>query len=712
MALREDTTGIGFAAPVQHGLNPLLAPRSIALVGASTRVDTAGNDMVLEILESGFNGSIYLVNPRYSEVEGFHCYNSLSQVPGTIDLVVIAVGNTGIEEVMAEAIDLKVAAAVIFGSAKLADESHQPFLSDRLRERAQAAGMPVCGTNCLGFYNLDQQLRIFPQHLARELQPGGITFISQSGSILTSLLWNNQKLKFNLAISAGAELVTDVAHYMDYALEQPTTRVITLFLETVRRPDAFIDALQKALQRGIPVVVLKAGRTEAAAELAVSHSGAIAGNDAAYQALFDRYGVIRVHSLDELAATAQLLAMPRRAGPGGIAAILDSGGERELLVDLADAADVPFANISPQTSERLALELEPGLEPINPLDAWGTGNNHQEIFENCWQALMDDADTAIGVFVADLTSRFWLHESFARVCRRVAMRTDKPVVMMTNHLGTESQDLASRLCRAGIQVLDGTEPGLAAIRHAFAYRDFVNSWQLPDTTTGYPSKRDWRERLGSGQHMSEHEGLQLLLDYGVPAQQSREARTREEIERAAGQIGFPLVLKTAVPGIAHKSDVGGVRLGLTDMPALLMAYAELETNLGPEVVLSGMVEGTAEVAFGMVNDPQWGPVVMVASGGIFIELMGDRQVALAPVTLTQAEKMLEKLIIMPILRGTRGQPATDIGALSQALVNFSQMAYELRDYIEEIDVNPIKAGPDGCTAVDALVVTRQENAAD
>ena len=653
----------------EHHLRPLLAPQSMALVGASTRSDTAGNDMVLEVLESGFAGPAYAVNPNYTEVEGLDCHATLTQLPERVDLVVIAVGNAQIESVLDEAISLGIPAAVIFGSAHLEGDQTES-LRERLQDKARRANMPICGANCLGFYNLDHQVRAFPQHISRDFQPGGVSYISQSGSVLTSLLWNNQKLRFNLAISAGAELVTDVADYMDYALDQATTRVIALFLETVRRPQAFIAALQKALQRRIPVVVLKVGRTEASAALAISHSGAIAGDDAAYQALFEKYGVVRVSSLDELAATAQIFSMPREIAPGGVAAILDSGGEREILMDLADEADVPFSRIDTATVAKLEQQLEPGLEAINPLDAWGTGNNHKGIYEHCWRALMDDPDTGIGVFVADLTSRFWLHETFARVCRRVAMRTSKPIVMMTNHVGTESQDLALRLCKAGIQVLDGTQPGLVAIRNAMSYRDFLNQANVDSQPTNRAIVAShWRSRFAEAAPLDEYEGLQLLADYGIPAQHTERATTLQEVRQAAAKLDYPLVLKTAMPGIVHKSDLGGVVLNINNMEELEAAYADLRDRLGAKVILANMATGNVELALGIVSDPQFGPMVMVASGGIFIEILKDRQLALAPVDINQAHNMISRLAIKPMLDGARGQAASNLDSVAQALVN-------------------------------------------
>jgi putative YhdH/YhfP family quinone oxidoreductase len=683
----------------------MLEPASVALVGASTTPNVAGNDMVLEMQLAKFRGQIYPVNPIYDEVEGLTCYRSLTEIPESPDLVVLGIGNQQLEEQVKAAIDMDAGGLVIFGSVALPVDSGTKSLRRRIGDMAREAKLPIVGGNCMGFYNVDHWVRAFPFHRPYELQPGGVTLIAQSGSVLTALLWNDQKLRFNLAVSPGQELVTTVADYMDYALQQPTTEVIAIFLEAVRDPQAFIAALERAAELGIPVVILKAGRTPEGARLAKSHSGAIAGDDAAYQALFERYGVISVQSLDEMATTALLLSGGRLPADGGLAAIFDSGGERELLVDIADDVGVPMAKIGPDTVEVLKENLDHGLEPINPLDAWGTGRNYQAIFENCWQALMDDPDTGIGVFVADLTSGFYLHESFARICRRVQRRTKKPVAMLTNHIGTDSQDLATRTTAAGVPVLDGTLSGLKAVRSAMNYRDFRKRPPMetpPATAPGIVAR--WRERLARPEVLTEAEGLALLADYGIPTVRHGTAASEAEAGTVAASIGYPVVLKTATAGILHKSDVGGVIVDIQDDAALIDAYRDVSERLGPEVLIAEMAPMNLELAFGIIVDEQFGPIVMVAGGGIYIEIFKDRQLCLAPVDRSGALAMIDQLAVAPILDGARGRPVLDKTAVADALVDLSRLATDLGDLIAEFDVNPLAVTAAGCRALDVLVV--------
>jgi acetate---CoA ligase (ADP-forming) len=689
----------------KHPLNALLAPASVALVGVSRQADSAGNDMLLELRQSGYKGTVYLVNPKYTEIGGIRCYPSVAELPEAPDLTVLAVANSRLEDLVRESISRGTRALVLFGSAHLdEDEGASTKLVNKVRDMAASAGIPVCGANCMGFYNHDVGLRVFPQYLPRTLAAGHVAYISQSGSALTALLWNDRKLRFNLAVSSGQEIITTAADYLDYALEMPSTRVVSMFLEAIRDPAGFAQALEKARLRKIPVVVLKVGRTEASAALALSHTGAVAGNDAVYQALFAKYGVCVVETLDELAATAALFSLPHRAADGAVAAILDSGGERELLVDVAEKMGVPFAKISVETKDRLSELLDPGLDPVNPLDAWGTGKDFERIFSQCFGALVSDPASALGALVADITSGFWLHEAFGRVCRTLAHTADKPIVLINNHVGTDTQDLAMRLVDQGVCVLDGTKPALVAIKHCLDYRDFLCRpvEAMPDDVAS-EVKQKWRNRLLEGGILDEAEGLALLADYGVATQRSIVVESLEDALKAADGLGYPVVLKTATPGILHKSDVGGVALNLANSDAVAQAYKSISDRLGPRALVGSMVQGSIELAIGLLNDEQFGPVVMVAAGGIFIELLRDRAVRLAPFGVDTAREMIDSLVCRPLLDSFRGSPACNVDHLAFTVSRISRLAADLGDVISEMDVNPLKVGAHGCIAVDALV---------
>jgi acetate---CoA ligase (ADP-forming) len=569
--------------------------------------------------------------------------------------------------------------------------------------------MAVCGGNGMGFFNLEHSLRVCGYPEPAGLSRGPVAVVSHSGSVFSALLHNDRGLRFNLVVSAGMELVTTAAAYLDHALELPSTRVVALFLETVREPAAFRAALAKAAARGVPVVALKVGRGEAAGELVAAHSGALAGSDGAYQALFDAYGVARVRSLDELADTCELLAAGRRAFPGGLAAIHDSGGERAHLMDLAEELDVPLARLSEATRARLAAVLEPGLPATNPLDAWGTGNDADEIFAACIRALLDDPDTGALALALDLTTEPTPDTSWTGLAIRAAAATAKPVAVLGNLASAVDRADAARLRAAGVPVLEGTATGLAALRHLLARRDFLAHPPLAasvaepagQASPGAEVRARWRERLADPLPLGEVEALAMLADWGVPVVAAEEAASLDAAVAAAGRVGWPVALKTAAPGVHHKSGVGGVRLGLAGPAQLAAAYADLAGRLGPRVVVARMAAGGVELALGMVRDPQFGPLVMVAAGGVLVEALRDHRFALPPVDARTARAALDRLAVRPLLDGAG---ASVLDAVGGAVVALSGLAVDLGDRLAAVDVNPLLAGPDGCVAVDALVV--------
>jgi acyl-CoA synthetase (NDP forming) len=689
-------------------LAPLLSPRSIAFVGASPRPNTPGNDMMRMVRRGGFPGIVHAVNPGHREIEGYPCVPGIADLPDAPDLVVLSVRNERLEETLAAAIARGAKAAVVFASGVLPGEGDDT-LARRLARAAGEAGIPVCGPNCMGFYNDLDRVWVCGFPSPRQPTPGSIAFIAHSGSVFGALAHNDPRLRFALAVSPGGEATATVADYIAYAVERPEVRVVGLFIETARDPRGFALALGRAAERGIPIVALKVGRTVAAAAAALTHTGALAGSDLAYDALFDRYGVIRVETLDELAATLLLLSTGRRVARGGLVAIGDSGGERELLIDLADRAGVPFAAISEATTASIAARLEPGLEAANPLDAWGTGADFVASFTHGFGDLLADPEAALGLFSADIRDGYYLHRGFADAALAAARETDKIIAVATNYTQVLHHALALELTLAGIPVLDGTANALAAVRGALSYRDFRARADDPPPSPPAARAADrqaartrLREATGA---LDEAASLALLEAWGLPAIPHAVVESPEEARRAGAKLGYPVAGKTAVPGILHKSDVDGVRLGLADEQALLAAYADLAGRLGPRALIAPMAKRGVELSLGMIRDPQFGLIIVVAAGGVLIELMDDRRAALAPFGRATARRLLDGLKIRRLLDGYRSAAAVDMDRLADIVALFSVLAAELADLIAEIDINPLVAGGD-IVALDALVIAQ------
>ena len=689
-------------------LAPLLSPRSIAFVGASVRPNAPGNDMMRMIRRGGFSGIVHAVNPGHREIEGYPCVPGLADLPAAPDLVVLSVRNERLEESLAAAIGRGAKAAVVFASGVLPGERDDP-LARRLARVANEAGIPICGPNCMGFYNDLDRVWVCGFPSPRQPAPGGIAFIAHSGSVFGALAHNDPRLRFALAVSPGGEATATVADYIAYAVERPEVRVVGLFIETARDPERFALALEQAAERGVPVVALKVGRTAAAAAAALTHTGALAGSDLAYDALFDRYGVVRVETLDELAATLLLLSTGRRVGRGGLVAIGDSGGERELLIDLADRAGVPFAAISNETRASIAARLEPGLEAANPLDAWGTGADFVATFTNGLGDLLADPEAALGLFSADIRDGYYLHRGFADAALAAACESDKIVAVATNYTQVRHDALALELTLAGIPVLDGTANALAAVRGALSYRDFR---ARPDDPPPLPPAARVADRQAATARLREATGpldeaasLSLLEAWGLPAIPHVVVESPAEARLAGAKLGYPVACKTATSGILHKSDNGGVRLDLANDEALLEAYRDLAGLLGPRALIAPMAKRGVELSLGMIRDPQFGPIVVVAAGGVLIELIDDRRAALAPFGRATARRLLDGLKIRRLLDGYRGVAAVDIDSLADIVAMFSVLAADLADLVAEIDINPLIAGRD-IVALDALVIAQ------
>ncbi|CAA9459240.1 MAG: Acetyl-CoA synthetase (ADP-forming) alpha and beta chains, putative [uncultured Rubrobacteraceae bacterium] len=686
-----------------EALRAMLEARSVAMVGASPKFDTPGNHMVKQLIIGGFSGEVAAVNPRYDEVEGIACYPSLGEVPFVPDLVLLGVGNRRLGRQMEEAADRGVRGVVVFASG-LEDPPDDPPLTERLRCIAAEAGMAVCGANCMGFANVERGLRALAFEERADLEPGNVAWISHSGSAFSALLHAERGIRFNLAVSTGQELTTTMADYMLYALERESTRVISLFLETVRDPEGFRLALQTAAERDVSVVALKVGRTPTSRRLVTAHSGALAGDDAAYEALFDAYGVARVGTLNEMADLVELLGAGRRAASGGLAAILDSGGERAHLVDAAADLAVPLARPSKETLQSVASRLEPGLPAVNPLDAWGTDNDPYNIFLDCSRYLADDQATGAFAYVVDLHSDR-AERGHAWAAERVWASTDKPFAVVCGVTSAIQDSAAAHLRTLGIPVLEDVASGLRAFLRLFERRD-ASALPPPTPLDPVPQEtvRRWREVLAAGEHLGGASALEMLADYGVPVARTVAAADLPGVLAAAKRLGCPVALKTLAA--SHKTEVAGVKLGLGDETALAAAYREMSSRLGPAVTVQEMVEPGVEMALGVAHDLQFGPLVMVAAGGVLIETLGDRRLGLPPLDEVRAAKLIDRLAARPLLDGVRGAPPANVDALSRALSRLSLLAMDLGDLICAVDVNPIVVGPYGCAAVDALVEPR------
>jgi acyl-CoA synthetase (NDP forming) len=375
----------------------------------------------------------------------------------------------------------------------------------------------------------------------------------------------------------------------------------------------------------------------------------------------------------------------------------------------------PLAEISSTTKERLAAVLEPGLPAVNPVDAWGTGHNFEQVLMECMRALLDDENTAALAFVMDLADE--MHDDdfgTGEIAKQIFGETDKPFAVLSNLGCSIPERCAIALRSAGIPLLEGTATGLAAFRNLFSYAAFTalpKKEKLPVDAVAPEVRDHWRSRLASGEAWGEHDGLALLRDYGISTASSELAESSHEAVEIAERLGWPVVVKTA-EGISHKSDRGGVVVGIEDASTLESVYDDLAHRLGSRVLVQEMAPTGVELALGTVLDAQFGPLVMVAAGGVWVEILEDRAFALPPLDRVRADRLLEGLAINKLLGGVRGAQPADRASIIEAVLRLSILAHDMGDRLAALDVNPLIASSTGCMAVDALVVPHELVAAD
>jgi len=692
-----------------HHLDPLLRPASIAIVGASAS-DGVGRRILETLLHGQYPGALYAINPKYDDVLGVPCFPDLAALPEPVEHVVFAVSDHRIEAIFEEAVKTGVKAMTIMSMLYI-DNDMQPPLKERIQARVQETGVLVCGANGMGFYNFADRVTVGgfatrPNHIA-----GNVALISHSGSGMAGIMDSDERINFNLTVSAGQELSVGMHDYLDFALEMPTTEVVGLFMETVREPDLMIEAFKKATRKQIPIVVIKTGKTKRSAELTVSHSGALAGSDECYNAVFSKFGIQRVNDMNELADTLIMFAQPHSLAEGNLVTIHDSGGERQLILDLAADQDVDFAELNPETILKLEEILDPGLPAVNPLDAWGRGlDDSDQIMADSLTTMLQDPNASMGAVVQDRGALSRIYPEYLQYMKQANDATGKPVFLVSNIQGTSSDNTVMESTARGLPILDGVYSFLAGVRCMHRYRDYLaheNDILEPISTEAMTK---WQQIIDQGQLIGENEALEMLSDNGIAVNQSYGVDNLDEVIESAKKLGYPVVLKTAVPGISHKSEVRGVYLNLNSDKELTDAYKDLDKRLGPEALLSKMIdEEGVEMILGMTTDPQFGPMITLGFGGVYAEALKDVVTLMPPFNAETAKQALSELKMQSLLSGYRGSEAADVESYCKMASKFSLFALAMRNHICEIDVNPIILGKDICLGLDALMVVHADN---
>jgi acetyltransferase len=677
-----------------HPLAPIFLPRSVAVVGATEREGSVGRTVLWNLISHPFGGTVYPVNPKRHQVLGIRAYERLSALPEPVDLAIIAIPAAGVPAVIQECVEAGVKGAIVL-SAGFKEIGPEGLALEKTIQQAARGKLRLIGPNCLGIQNPHTGLNAtFAAQMAR---PGNVGFISQSGALCTSILdWSlRENVGFSAFISLGSMLDVGWGDLIDYLGEDPHTHSIVLYMESIGDARSFLSAAREvALSK--PIIVIKAGRTQAAAQAAASHTGSLTGSDAVLDAAFRRCGVLRVDRIEDLFDMAEVLAkQPRPQGPH-LTILTNAGGPGVLATDALIRAGGSLAQLSPQTLEQLNQILPPHWSHGNPIDILGDAG--PERFAQALEVVLrDPASQGCLVILTPqaMTDPTATAEKVVETWRRSGSR--QPI--LASWMGGALVDAGEQILnQAGIPTY--RYPDQAARVFSYLWRFSDNLKALYETPTLPPARAVERDRVHQILSQARQQGRTLLTEveskeilaaYGIPVVPTRVAASSEAAVEAAEAIGYPVVLKLYSHTLTHKSDVGGVQLNLPDAEAVRRAYQQIQTNVAEKagsqhfqgVTVQPMVPTNGyELILGSSEDPQFGPVLLFGSGGQLVEVFQDRSIGLPPLNTTLARRLMENTLIYKALKGVRGRPAVDLEALEQLLVRLSQLVAEQREIKE------------------------------
>ncbi len=697
-------------------LDAIFAPRSVAVLGASEKPGSVGRTIVWNLISSPFGGTVYPVNPKRSNVLGIRTYPTIADLPEPVDLAVIATPAPTVPDLVGQCALAGTRGAIIISAGFKEIGPEGEALERQILERARLGRMRIIGPNCLGVMNPMNGLNAtFAGAMAR---PGGVALVSQSGALLTAILdWSlRDNVGFSRFVSIGSMLDVNWGDLIDHLGDDPQTKSILLYMESIGDARSFLSAAREvALTK--PIIVIKAGRTAEAAKAAASHTGSLTGSDEVLDAAFRRSGVLRVSRISELFYLAEALAkQPRPRGPR-LAILTNAGGPGVLATDTLIAQGGKLAPLAPETAAALDAILPEHWSHANPVDVLGDADPAR--YARSLEAVAKDPGND-GILVILTPQAMTDPTQTAEQLKAHAKSWNKPI--LASWMG--GADVAAGeaiLDRAGIPTYPFPDTAAQVFTSMWRYSDSLRALYETPTLAEGPGDGDGAARAGAivdaaraaGRTLlTEVESKALLAAYGIPTVPTRVASDEDEAVRAAGEIGYPVVLKLHSETITHKTDVGGVRLNLAGPDAVRDAFRGIAGSVRERageghflgVTVQPMIQAEGyELILGSSIDPQFGPVLLFGSGGQLVELYKDRALALPPLNTTLARRMMERTRIFEALKGIRGRRPVDIAALERLMVQFGRMVIEQR-WVAEIDINPLLASSDRLLALDARFV--------
>lgn len=712
------TQGIKLPTYRRHPLDAIFAPRNVAVIGATERPNTVGRTLLWNLISHPFGGTVYPINPKRDNVLGIHAYPSIGDVPNQVDLAVIVTPARTVPGVIEECVQAGVKGAIVIsaGFKEIGEEGAE--LEQEILQKARQAQMRIIGPNCLGVMSpLTGINATFAKGMAL---PGNVGFISQSGALCTSVLdWSLQdNVGFSAFVSIGSMLDVDWGDLIYYLGDEPKTNSIVIYMESIGDARSFMSAARE-VSLIKPIIVIKAGRTAAAAKAAASHTGALAGSDDVLDAAFRRCGVLRVERIAEIFYMAEVLAkQPRPKGPN-LTIVTNAGGPGVLATDALIQSGGQLTNLAEETMDRLNEFLPAPWSHGNPVDILGDADPDR--YAKTIEVVAKDPESD-GLLVVltpqDMTDPTQTAEKLRHVCESPQK---KPVIASWMG-GADVAAGQSILSRAGVATFPYPDTATRVFNYMWQYaknlRAIYETPALPVAgeaeAINHKHAHELLEKVRTKQRttLTEYESKQIFAAYGIPTVRTELAATVDEAVALAKELGYPVVLKLNSETITHKTDVNGVQLNLVNESAVRDAYALIEKSVA-EKHGDGHFQGVTvqpmekldgyELIIGASPDPQFGPVLLFGAGGTLVEIFKDRALALPPLNTTLARRMMEETKIYAALKGIRGRKSIDLEALERLLVRFSQLVVE-QPWIKEIDINPLLASPDRLVALDARIL--------
>lgn len=687
---------------------PIFSASTIAIVGASERAKWP-KTIWQNLKNNGYAGKVYPINPRRDEVYGVPCYHDFGSLPEPADLALVIVPAAAVQGVIEDGAKHGLKAATVY--AGYLGEGTDPEIVGRgaaLKELCQDAGITLAGPNCMGGMAFKEKIFAYPNGGICKPSPGPVAAVFQSGGTLQFWVQSAQSrgLRFSYAMSSGNEIGLDLADYINFFVEDPATRIIVLFIEGTRRPEAFMRACARALKASKPIIVLKTGRTQRARESALSHTGAIGGDWQAFEALCERYGIIHCPSLDDLTETALAFSQGRLPAGSGIGFVTTSGGTVDLLHDYGEVEGTSMPEFQPETVARMQPLVPKQMTPGNPLDS-GIPAGNDVLAELC-QAALDDPATDILAVAGQISTGRADIEAGAPM-KALLDRTTKPVIGFGRMRYNVGEDGIAYQDEIGIPYLQGLPETLRALGGLVFYgaRAGREIAALPAPT-------------GTPENLENDAFADLLAANGVTLPKAALADDGDGAAEAAVGVGFPVALKVLAPAFSHKTEVGGVLLGLSSADEVAAGAATLAGRIRAAdataeitgYLVQEMVSGV-EMIVGARDDALYGPVILVGTGGVMVELMGDAAMRLLPVDEHDVKAMIAGLKGKELLAGFRGAPPADFDALVAAVVGLGRVYLDHRHLLADLEVNPliVRERGAGVAAVDVRPVKRQDQAA-